>query len=242
MRYPESLPKILEETLNFTKPFVHFNRLVDLNLVKATCNGGAWRNTFDKYYRFTVISTKNIEPLHKHMIFEDESRFETLESSYNNLEKPRKGDVLGLFIWGIRYIIPGTRNIPNWIKKQIKCEGARCLICDTYRDIQCDHVDDDYPYISPDQLQISDFQPLCGSCNRTKREVNKKRLNNKKGFYYRDIEDPAKSVIRLLFGLPSNFIFPLLAEERFDSVQFYRNPQLVREMHIKHLRRVIYCQ
>jgi len=242
MRYPESLPKILEETLNFTKPFVHFDILVELGLANATCNGGAWRNTFNKYYRFTVISTKNIAPLHKHWIFEDELRFESLEGSYINLKDPKKGEVLGLFIWGLRDIIPETRNIPKRIEKQIKCEGARCLICDTDRNIQCDHVDDDYPNIPPDKLTVSDFQPLCGSCNKEKREAHKKEKNNKKGFYYRDVKDPAKSVIRLLFGLPSDFVFPLLAEETIGKVRFYRNPQLVREMHINHLRRIIYCQ
>ena len=240
---PESLPKVLEETLDFTEPFVHFDRLAELGLVKKPGNGGTWRDKFDKYYRFTVISTKNVEPVHKHLIFEDELRFESLEGSYTNLENPKKGgEVLGLFIWGIRYIIPGTRNIPNWIIKQIKCKGARCLICDTDRNIQCDHIDDDYPDIPPDKLTVSDFQPLCGSCNKEKREAHKKEKNNKKGFYYRDVKDPSKSVIRLLFGLPSDFVFPLLAEERIGKVRFYRNPQLVRELHIKHLRRIIYCQ
>jgi hypothetical protein len=239
---PESLPKVLEETLDFTEPFVHFDRLAELGLVKKPGNGGTWRDTFDKYYRFTVISTKNVEPVHKHMIFEDGLRFESLEGSYTNLEKPRKGDVLGLFIWGLIDKIPGTRNIPKRIIKQIKCKGARCLICDTDRNIQCDHKDDDYPYIPPDKLTVSDFQPLCGSCNKEKREAHKKEKNNKKGFYYRDVKDPSKSFIRSHFGLPSDFVFPLLAEETIGKVRFYRNPQLVRELHIKHLRRVIYCQ
>ena len=170
------------------------------------------------------------------MIFEDGLRFESLEGSYTNLEKPRKGDVLGLFIWGLIDKIPGTRNIPKRIIKQIKCKGARCLICDEDRDIECDHVNDDYE-IPLDQLKVSNFQPLCQSCNKTKREAHKRGIK-----YYRDIRDPGKSVIRLLFGLPSDFEFPLLAEERFSNVRFYRNPQLVREMHINHLRRIIYCQ
>ena len=116
------------------------------------------------------------------------------------------------------------------------CEGARCLICDEDRDIECDHVNDDYE-IPLDQLQVSDFQALCQSCNKKKREAHKRGIK-----YYRDIRDPGKSVIRLLFGLPSDFKFPLLAEERFSNVRFYRNPQLVREMHINHLRRIVYCK
>ena len=129
-----------------------------------------------------------------------------------------------------------------WIRERVCYKGARCLICDTDSRIECDHIDDDYPDIPPDKLTVSDFQPLCRSCNIRKREAHKKEKNNKKGFYYRDVKDPSKSVIRLLFGLPSDFVFPLLAEERIGKVRFYRNPQLVRELHIKHLRRIIYCQ
>ena len=239
---PESLPKVLEETLDFTEPFVHFDRLAELGLVKKPGNGGAWR-AFDKYYRFTVVYTtkKNAEPLHKHLISEDRLRFESLEGSYTNLKDPKKGDVLGLFIWGCR-TSSNSRYIPVWIRERVCYKGVRCLICDTDRDIQCDHVDDDYPYIPPDKLTVSDFQALCQSCNHEKREAYKKEQNNKKGFYYRDVKDPSKSVIRLLFGLPSDFVFPLLAEERIGKVRFYRNPQLVRELHIKHLHRIIYCQ
>ena len=242
MGYRESLPKVLEETLDFTEPFVHFDRLVELGLANATCNGGSWRTTFNKYYRFTVISTKNIAPLHKHWIFEDETKFKSLEGSYIILKDPKKGEVLGLFIWGLRNIPPKPRTIPNWIRERVCYKGARCLICDTDSRIECDHVDDDYPDIPHDQLQVSDFQALCQSCNKKKRETSKKEKNNKKGFYYRDVKDPAKSVIRLLFGLPSDFVFPLLAEETIGKVRFYRNPQRVRDLHINHLIRIICCQ
>ena len=187
-----------------------------------------------------MYTTKR-KPLHTNTTFEDETKFENVESSFVHLNKPSNGgEVLGLFIWG--RTSSNSRYIPMWIRERVCYKGARCLICDTDSRIECDHIDDDYPDIPPDKLTVSDFQPLCRSCNIRKREAHKKEKNNKKGFYYRDVKDPSKSVIRLLFGLPSDFVFPLLAEERIGKVRFYRNPQLVRELHIKHLRRIIYCQ
>jgi len=235
MGYREVIAKVIVETLAFTKPFIHFDRLAELGLVDVTNNGGSWRPTFEKNYRFTVVYTTKRKPLHRNTIQEDESRFENVKSSFIHLNKPSNGgEVLGLFIWG--RTSSNSRYIPEWIRERVCCEGARCLICDEDRDIECDHVNDDYE-IPLDQLKVSDFQPLCQSCNKTKREAHKRGIK-----YYRDIRDPGKSVIRLLFGLPSDFVFPLLAEERFSNVRFYRNPQLVREMHINHLRRIIYCQ
>jgi len=235
MGYREIIAKVIVETLAFTKPFIHLDRLAELGLVDITNNGGSWRHTFEKNYRFTVVYTTKRKPLHRNTIQEDESRFENVKSSFIHLNKPSNGgEVLGLFIWG--RTSSNSRYIPAWIRERVCYEGARCLICDEDRDIECDHVNDDYE-IPLDQLKVSDFQPLCQSCNKTKREAHKRGFK-----YYRDIRDPGKSVIRLLFGLPSNFVFPLLAEERFSNVRFYRNPQLVREMHINHLRRIIYCQ
>ena len=235
MGYREVIAKVIVETLAFTKPFIHLDRLSELGLVDITNNGGSWRHTFEKNYRFTVVYTTKRKPLHRNTTHEDETKFENVKSSFIHLNKPSNGgEVLGLFIWG--RTSSNSRHIPEWIRERVCCEGARCLICDEDRDIECDHVNDDYE-IPLDQLQVSDFQALCQSCNKKKREAHKRGFK-----YYRDIRDPGKSVIRLLFGLPSDFKFPLLAEERFSNVRFYRNPQLVREMHIKHLRRIIYCQ
>ena len=236
MGYREAIAKVIVETLAFTKPFIHFDRLVELGLVDVTNNGGSWRPTFEKNYRFTVLYTNKRKPKHKNTTFEDETKFENVESSFVHLKKPENTEVLGLFIWG-RNMPSEPRTIPNWIRERVCYKGVRCLICDEDRDIECDHVDDDYPNIPPEQLQVSDFQALCQSCNKKKREACKRGIK-----YYRDIRDPGKSVIRLLFGLPSDFKFPLLAEERFSNVRFYRNPQLVREMHINHLRRIVYCK
>ena len=241
MGYREVIAKVIVETLAFTKPFIHFDRLAELGLVDVTNNGGSWRRTFEENYRFTVVYTTKRKPLHTNTTFEDETKFENVESSFVHLNKPSNGgEVLGLFIWG--RTSSNSRYIPMWIRERVCYKGARCLICDTDSRIECDHIDDDYPDIPPDKLTVSDFQPLCRSCNIRKREAHKKEKNNKKGFYYRDVKDPSTSVIRLLFGLPSDFVFPLLAEERIGKVRFYRNPQLVRELHIKHLHRIIYCQ
>ena len=232
MGYREVIAKVIVETLAFTKPFIHFDRLAELGLVDVTNNGGSWRPTFEKNYRFTVVYTTKRKPLHRNTIQEDESRFENVKSSFIHLNKPSNGgEVLGLFIWG--RTSSNSRYIPAWIRERVCYEGARCLICDEDRDIECDHVNDDYE-IPLDQLKVSDFQPLCQSCNKTKREAHKRGFK-----YYRDIRDPGKSVIRLLFGLPSDFVFPLLAEERIGKVRFYRNPQLVRDLHINHLIRII---
>ena len=232
MGYREVIAKVIVETLAFTKPFIHFDRLAELGLVDVTNNGGSWRPTFEKNYRFTVVYTTKRKPLHRNTIQEDESRFENVKSSFIHLNKPSNGgEVLGLFIWG--RTSSNSRYIPEWIRERVCCEGARCLICDEDRDIECDHVNDDYE-IPLDQLKVSDFQPLCQSCNKTKREAHKRGIK-----YYRDIRDPGKSVIRLLFGLPSDFVFPLLDEERIGKVRFYRNPQLVRELQINHLIRII---
>ena len=240
MGYREIIAKVIVETLAFTKPFIHLDRLAELGLVDITNNGGSWRHTFEKNYRFTVVYTTKRKPLHRNTIQEDESRFENVKSSFIHLNKPSNGgEVLGLFIWG--RTSSNSRYIPVWIRERVCYEGARCLICDTDSRIECDHVNDDYE-IPLDQLKVSDFQALCQSCNKKKREASKKVKNNKKGFYYRDVEDPGKSVIRLLFGLPSDFVFPLLAEERIGKVRFYRNPQLVRDLHIKHLHRIIYLR
>jgi hypothetical protein len=235
MGYREVISKVVVETLAFTKPFIHMDRLIELGLVDITNNGGAWRTTFENHYRVTVVYTTNRAHLNRNTTHEDETKFESLKGSYTKLKKPEKGEVLGLFIWG-RNMSPKSRTIPNWIRERVCYKGVRCLICDEDRKIECDHVDDDYPDIPPDQLQVSDFQALCQSCNKKKREARKRGFK-----YYRDIRDPGKSVIRLLFGLPSDFRFPLLAEERFSNIRFYRNPQLVREMHINHLRRIVHC-
>ena len=40
---------------------------------------------------------------------------------------------------------PEPRTIPNWIRERVCYKGVRCIICDDDREIECDHVDDDYP-------------------------------------------------------------------------------------------------
>ena len=176
----EIIAKIIVETLVFSKPFIHIDRLYELGLVDITNNGGSWRHTFEKNYRITVVYTTKRKPKHKNTIQEDETKFESMKTSFIHLNKPNNGgEVIGLFIWGCTS--SHSRHIPNWIRKRVCYKGVRCLICDEDRDIECDHVNDDYD-IPLDQLQVSDFQALCQSCNKIKREAYKRGLK-----YYRDI-------------------------------------------------------
>ena len=48
MGYREIIAKVIVETLAFTKPFIHLDRLAELGLVDITNNGGSWRHTFEK--------------------------------------------------------------------------------------------------------------------------------------------------------------------------------------------------
>ena len=100
MGYREAIAKVIVETLAFTKPFIHFDRLAELGLVDVTNNGGTWRTMFEKNYRFTVVYTTKRKPLHTNTTFEDETKFENVESSFVHLKKPENTEVLGLFIWG----------------------------------------------------------------------------------------------------------------------------------------------
>ena len=48
MGYREAIAKVIVETLAFTKPFIHFDRLAELGLVDVTNNGGTWRTIRSK--------------------------------------------------------------------------------------------------------------------------------------------------------------------------------------------------
>ena len=82
MGYREAIAKVIVETLAFTKPFIHFDRLVELGLVDVTNNGGTWRTMFEKNYRFTVVYTTKRKPLHTNTTFEDETKFKSLDEYY----------------------------------------------------------------------------------------------------------------------------------------------------------------
>ena len=80
MGYREAIAKVIVETLAFTKPFIHFDRLAELGLVDVTNNGGSWRPTFEKNYRFTVVYTNKPKPLQTKTTITDKTKIENIES------------------------------------------------------------------------------------------------------------------------------------------------------------------
>ena len=105
MGYREAIAKVIVETLAFTKPFIHFDRLAELGLVDVTNNGGSWRHTFEKNYRFTVVYTTKRKPLHTNTIQEDESRFENVKSSFIHLNKPEYTEGKSLaYLFGVVHL------------------------------------------------------------------------------------------------------------------------------------------
>lgn len=224
-----NLGKILVETKVFTDPFIHTNRLIALKLFDVTNNGGAWRTHFEKVFRITVVYTTKIKPLHKNLKDEDEEKYKQQKLDISTLPHPKEGKVLGLYIWG--RLQTNSRTIPDDIRSVICGPGARCLVCDEDRRIECDHVNDDYTIALPD-LKISDFQALCQSCNKKKREAHKRGIR-----YYKDIRDPGKSAMKQLLNLPNEFEFTWIApEELSGDALFYRNPRYVRQLHFDRLK------
>ena len=94
MGYREVIAKVIVETLAFTKPFIHLDRLSELGLVDITNNGGSWRHTFEKNYRFTVVYTTKRKPLHRNTTHEDETKFENVKSSFIHLNNDEYIDLL----------------------------------------------------------------------------------------------------------------------------------------------------
>jgi len=224
-----NVSKILIETKVFTQPFIHTNRLIEMKMFDVTNNGGAWRSHFEKLFRITVVYTTNRDPIHRNTTSEDEEKYNTRKSDKSILPHPKHGHVLGLYVWGRFQTI--SRTIPEEIRSVICQPGARCIICDEDRRIECDHVNDDYT-IALSDLKITDFQPLCQSCNKKKREAHKRGIK-----YYKDIRDPGKSAMKQLLNLPSEFEFTWIApEELSGEALFYRNPSVVRRLHIEKLK------
>ena len=81
MGYREAIAKVIVETLAFTKPFIHFDRLVELGLVDVTNNGGSWRPTFEKNYRFTVLYTNKRKPKHKQTTNNEQTQIQRKQSN-----------------------------------------------------------------------------------------------------------------------------------------------------------------
>ena len=224
-----NISNILFETKVFTQPFIHTNRLIEMKMFDVTNNGGAWRTHFEKIFRITVVYTTNRDPIHRNTTGEDEEKYNTHKLDKSILPRPEHGHVLGLYVWGRFQSI--SRTIPEEIRSVICKPGVRYVICDEDRRIECDHVNDDYTIALPD-LKITDFQPLCQSCNKKKREAHKRGVK-----YYKDIRDPGKSAMKQLLNLPSDFEFTWIAPEELSGESlFYRNPSVVRRLHIEKLK------
>lgn len=224
-----SLGCLIVETACFTRPFIRMDRLQKLGLVGITNNGGAWRRVFEGKYRITVVYTTQRAPNHKNTVAEDEQKFERLRDECKHFSRPMNGHVLGLYVWG--RVKTHSRHIPTWIRNQVCGPGTRCIICDEERDIECDHVDDDYT-VDVKHLKAFDFQALCQSCNKKKREAHNRGIR-----YYRDIRDPGKAIIRQLLDLPHDFSFDWISpEEESGKSLFYRNPKRVRMLHFEKLK------
>ncbi len=219
---------ILKETNRFTEPFIHTDKLVQLGLLNIIGNGGSWRRTFEKKYRVTVVYINKTRPLHVNTSIHDELVFERICHLHTHLPNPSAGTMKGMYIWG-EYEGSQSRSVPQWIRKTIP---ARCIICDTDKRIECDHINDDYtiPY---DQLRPSDFQALCQHCNKKKREAYKKGTK-----YYKDIDDPGKAALKQLLEVPDDFVFTWVSpEELTGTTLFYRDPKRIRKLHYDHVVR-----
>ena len=79
------------------------------------------------------------------------------------------------------------RKINNSIRPDIrkKIITKSCVNCGTKNNIECDHknsLKNDPRVMNIKTQKLDDFQPLCGHCNKVKREAEKKAKRNNKRF------------------------------------------------------------
>ena len=93
----------------------------------------------------------------------------TLGKKYNINRIKEKNAIVAIQLEGYKKV-PIEKSIPASIKKEIK--DKRCVILDTGKP-ECDHKDgrrDDPRFNDPNQVRITDFQPLSKTANNAKRQ------------------------------------------------------------------------
>lgn len=169
---------VIELTDNFTK-ILSRDELQRHPKLKLSGNGTGdrWAN---KKFNYTLIYTNGKTRTYSEngeSDYIDDTLLNTFIENYKN-ELSSSG-IIGIFPHSVRENIE-TRNIRADIKKKIKSQ--MCAMCDSYKEVECDHKNDLYNdkrvMVLEEQL-LEDFQPLCRRCNLQKRQhcVKEKTTN-----------------------------------------------------------------
>lgn len=104
----------------------------------------------------------------------------TVEENFKK-NKPKKHEIIGIYIHGVNVDKPSNRPIKQSIKDAIVKRS--CVHCGKRNNIVCDHKNDFYNdkrVLNIHTQKESDFQPLCNGCNLLKRsECEKEKARGK---------------------------------------------------------------
>lgn len=179
---------VIELTDNFTKILSRdeIQRHPKLKL-SGNGTGDRWAN---KKFNYTVIypngKTRTYSE-NEETDYIDKTLLNNFLENYKNESSSGSGirgncsgsSIIGIFPHSVKQNIE-TRNIRADIKKKIKSQ--MCAMCDSYKEVECDHKNDLYNdkrvMILEEQLE-EDFQPLCRRCNIQKRQhcIKEKETN-----------------------------------------------------------------